>query len=217
MATRPAWKYEDGKVKREEFDFVWNPGLAPSQKKKNVKALHESIGGDRNLEVSTKSNSELGQSFSPFNLKINGVPMESVYHAAKKYENAGPFKDLVYQKPLVAKRDVRHSESGEMTGFEYEGEEFPLFPRSFFFNYLYYLAVKENHDLDKLMKLFDYDYFTDIEFNPNKAVSNQARAVTIIKALLDKYGYLPDLTKDEFLEFQNSVVEEDLINTGIKI
>lgn len=216
MANRPAWKYEDGKVKKETYDFVWNPGLAPIQKKRNVKALHESINAPA-LEVSTKANDEFGQSFSPFNLKIDGVPMESVYHASKKYEKAGPFKDLVYHRPLVAKRDPRHEESGEMIGFEYEGEEFPLYPRSFFFNYLYYQAIKENHDLEKLKKLFDYDYFTDIEFNPNKSVTNQARAVTIIKALLDKYGYLPDLTKDEFLEFQNSVVEEDLINTGIKM
>ena len=36
MAIRPAWCLSDGHVLVESFNFDWNPGFAPSQKKKNV-------------------------------------------------------------------------------------------------------------------------------------------------------------------------------------
>lgn len=166
MATRPAWFVEDGKVKKKDFDFIWNPGLAPSQKKKNVKALHESIS-DKALEVSTKSDNPFGESLSPFNLRLDHIPMETVYHAAKKYERSGPHPDLLSYKPLDAKRDIRHQTSGERTSFIYKDEEFPLEPRSYFFNYLYYLAVQESILEEDLLQLLDYNYFTDIEFNPS--------------------------------------------------
>ncbi len=208
MATRPAWKIENNKVVKNNFDFTWNPGLAPSQKRKNIKALHESIG-EPTLEVSTKAMNEFGQSLSPFNLKVDGIPMETVYHASKKYEEAGPFVDLLFHKPLVAKRDPRHEDSGKLVAFELDEELFPLEPRTYFFNYLYYKAVQESIKADKLDHLNDYTYFTDIEFNPNKGVSNQARAITLVKAIYNKFGELPELTAEEFLELQNEFLTEE--------
>lgn len=211
MASRPAWFYEDGIVKRRDFPFVWNPGLAPSQKKKNVAALHKSIN-DSALEVSTKSDDEFGQSLSPFNLTLDGLPMESVYHATKKYENAGPFLDLKDIKPLNAKRDKRHDNSGELIGFEYKGKTYPRFPKTFFYNYLYYLAVQESILAQDLEKLNDYKYFTDIEFNPNKGTSNQARAIAIVKAIYNEFGELPELSSEDFLKFQNKVLADGIIS-----
>lgn len=212
MALRPAWYIEDGKVKKNDYTFQWNPGLAPSQKKKNVKALHESIN-DKTLEVSTKSDSDYGRMFSPFNLKLDGYPMESVFHGSKKYEHNGPFPELYHKKPLEAKRDKRHEKSGEMIGYEYNGDFFPIEePKSYFFNYLYYLSILESIDEEMLKDLEDYNYFTDIEFNPNKGVSNQARAITIIKALLREYGHLPKLSKDEFYAFMDKVVDDGVVN-----
>ncbi len=211
MATRPAWFVENGQVKKKDYDFKWNPGLAPSQKKKNVKALHESIG-DKTLEVSTKSDNEFGASLSPFNLTVEGNPMESVYHASKNYVKTGPLTDLKNIHPLKAKRDERHNTSGPFIGFNFNGEDYPFKPRSYFFNYLYYLAVQESILAEDLEKLLDYNFFTDIEFNPNKGVSNQARAIAIVKAIYQKFGELPELTKEEFLDLQNEILRDGVVN-----
>lgn len=213
MAIRPAWYIEDGKVKKDDFAFQWHPGLAPSQKRKNVRSLHESIN-DKALEVSTKSDLEYGQLFSPFNLTLEGYPMESVFHGSKKYEEAGPFPDLYEIKPLAAKRDERHEKSGEQIGFEYKGDFYPITdPKSYFFNWLYYLAILDSIDEDLLKDLENYNYFTDIEFNPKKGVSNQARAITLIKALLrENDGKLPKLTKEEFYDFQNRVLDDGVVD-----
>jgi hypothetical protein len=45
-------------VRQISCRFAWNPRLAPAQKKKNIKALHEggaAAGHARLLEISTKS------------------------------------------------------------------------------------------------------------------------------------------------------------------
>ena len=77
------------------IDFEYIKGMAFSQKQKNVKSFHLSIAekfpGKRILEISTKSDNDLGISLSAFNLKLNGKSIESIYQSAKVFENGEHF------------------------------------------------------------------------------------------------------------------------------
>jgi hypothetical protein len=126
-------------VKELSMHLVWNPGFAPVQKKKNVIALHASAakaGCAPLLEVSTKSHEKVGQRLSAFNLKVyrarlGKMPLETAFQGGKVFARGGPHTDL-YVVPDVrdAKRDLRLTESGPLTGFKFEDIWFPLEPKT---------------------------------------------------------------------------------------
>ena len=207
MATRPAWCVKNVGIVRESFDFHYNSGFSDVQKKKNVKALHESIGKSA-LEVSTKSDNPLGFMLSAFNLKLDGIPFECVFQASKKYSNGGPYLDLLKVSPKEAKRDERHQTSGNLTAFVYKGEEFLLIPRTFFYDYMYIKAVKQSVCSREIKKILNYEYFTDIEFNPKKSINCQAKSVAIIKAMLQIFGEIPELNRKDFYFFYELISAE---------
>jgi hypothetical protein len=201
MATRPAWTVINNKVVRLNYDFVFNPGFSKSQKQKNVEALHASIG-KKSLEVSTKSFDNLGIKLSAFNLKLHGIPLECVYQSSKKYENGGPYTDLMFVSPKDAKRDERHKNSGKMISFSYNGIEFPLEPKTIFYDYIYISAVREQFSTEEIKGIMEFEFFTDIEFNPQKSINCQAKSVALIKVMLNMFGEIPNLDSfDEFKKF----------------
>lgn len=58
-------------VAEVSLEFTWVPGMAASQKRKNVVSLHKAAfqrGYDPVLEISTKSQLPLGEALSTFNL-----------------------------------------------------------------------------------------------------------------------------------------------------
>lgn len=184
MATRPAWTIHDGKIIKEDFDFAWNGGFAISQKQKNINALHTAIKkakGEEALEVSSKSTVSLGKELSAFSLQLSGVYLENIFQAAKKYENGGPYMDLLDVSPKDAKRDERHQTSGRLLAFMREGETWPLEPKTVFYDFIYVSAVVEKYAYD--LDLSEYQWFTDIEFNPKRSINCQARALTIYKLI----------------------------------
>ena len=75
MAKRPIFipinKSEEF-VKQEEIEFSWSAGFAKIQKQKSIKSLHEQAKQKLNLknilEISSKSNEEVGILASAFNL-----------------------------------------------------------------------------------------------------------------------------------------------------
>ena len=88
MTERPGWKFDGKNVVRGSYKFEWNGGFAVSQKRKNIKALHESIErstGEKSLEISTKSEVNLGSSLSAFVLKLDGVLIECIYQSCNVY------------------------------------------------------------------------------------------------------------------------------------
>lgn len=207
MAERPSWTIRNNSVTCEYFDFTWNSGFAASQKKKNVRALHESIRNRYNesaLEISTKSDEKLGNDLSAFNLKLDGHLLECVFQSSKKYLNGGPYLDLLDAKPKDAKRDERHKSSGSILGFQYNGYSWPLVPRSAFYDYIYVSAVADAYGKD--IDLTEYQWFTDIEFNPDKSINCQARAITIYKLIqkLQCFDVLDD--KDAWIDFHKAHV-----------
>lgn len=190
MAKRPAWTIENGKIIRKDFEFAWNGGFAISQKRKNINALHQAIEdatGQTALEISSKGEVELGNQLSAFNLKTTGVFIENVFQASKRYENGGPYLDLLDVAPKDAKRDERHKISGKLVAFVRNGEDWPLEPKTVFYDFIYVLAVIENFGCE--LDINEYNWFTDIEFNPGKSINCQARAVAIYKLIQEKAAF----------------------------
>ena len=190
MAKRPAWTIENGKIIRKDFEFAWNGGFAISQKRKNINALHQAIEdatGQTALEISSKGEVELGNQLSAFKMKTTGVFIENVFQASKRYENGGPYLDLLDVAPKDAKRDERHKISGKLVAFVRNGEDWPLEPKTVFYDYIYVLAVIENFGSE--LDINEYNWFTDIEFNPGKSINCQARAVAIYKLIQEKAAF----------------------------
>ena len=208
MALRPAWTIKDGKVIRQDFEFSWNGGFALSQKQKNILALHQAIKdatGQSALEISSKSTEELGRKLSAFFLKLSGVYLENIFQAAKKYELGGPYLDLLEVSPKEAKQDERHKTSGKLVSFVKDGEEWPLEPKTAFYDFIYVSAVIENFGYD--LDLSAYDWFTDIEFNPKRSINCQARALAIYKALQLSDGDKRIIGKTDWVSFQEEIVK----------
>lgn len=187
MAVRPAWTIKNGIVICEEFEFKWNGGFAVSQKQKNIVNLHEEImrkTGAKALEVSSKGLVQVGNEMSAFFLKYNGMLLENVFQSSKKYEDGGPYRDLLEVSPKEAKRDERHKNSGKLISFCLDGEEWGLEPKTLFYDYIYVKALVEIKG--KNLDLSEYIWFTDIEFNPNKSINCQARSAAIYKLIQSK-------------------------------
>ena len=216
MAERPAFYTQNGTVASRRYTFEWFPGFAASQKRKSIESLHRAIqnadADARPLEISTKSSEPLGQKPSAFNLKLRQVPLENIFQSAKVFENGGPYLDLLNVSPKDAKRDERLKKSGRLTAFRYQGEDFPLIPQTAFYDFIYLTAVKESLAADEIQAITDYQYFTDIEFNPAKSLNTQARTAALLKLLVEQYGRLPDFSKEDFLRYhkEHVVYLEDL-------
>ncbi|TOQ51820.1 hypothetical protein CGG93_25310, partial [Vibrio parahaemolyticus] len=91
--------------------------------------------------------------------------------------HGGPFKDLFGFDSLAAKKDLRLKQSGNLVSFEFFGMEFPLVPRTYFYDWLYINALMQHSELtDQIM---DFDGYSDIEFNPKKSINCQAHAIAL--------------------------------------
>jgi len=210
LATRPVFMISDAVPYYVEkmIDFQFYSGFAEIQKKKTIRSLHEAFDKDNPnrsiLEISSKSELELGVKLSAFNLIIHTknnkrYSVESAFQASKVFENGGPYKDLLDKTSKEAKQDPRLKNSGKLKCFEFGGSRFELVPKTSFYDWVYINTLHLHPDLaDKLM---EYDSFTDIVFNPDKSVNCQARAAAIYVSLR-KEGILEITLKDKnaFLE-----------------
>jgi hypothetical protein len=198
MAERPIFvPVESGSdfVREISLEIPWASGFAPTQKKKNIKALHGAAakkGFAPLLEVSTKSDVVAGQHLSAFHLKIQSktglIPLESAYQGSKVFERGGPYTDLYEVDARTAKRDARLQESGRLTKFEFDGHTFPLVPRTVFYDWLYLTAIHPQREwlTERLTNDGKFAGFTDIEFNPSKSVNCQARSCALFVALIKR-------------------------------
>lgn len=199
MAMRPYYYVSNGRVREQYVDFQWHAGLSATQKKRSVRELHETAFKEFNvrlLEVSSKSDEEIGEMLSAFNLRCGESTVENYYQAGKIFENGGPYEDLICCSPKEAKRDNRLKESGRIVGFHdfITGEDWS----DAFYYELYINALKRQLSDDELEQLVLYDGYTDIEFNPAKGINTQAKACAIVKLLIGMYGEIPELNKKDF-------------------
>ncbi len=85
------------------IEFVWYPGMSKSQKQKSIRSLHDAAKKDRGieyiLEISSKSETELGVKLSAFNLLLktpNGsmASVEVLFQGSKVFSGGGPYTDI---------------------------------------------------------------------------------------------------------------------------
>ena len=209
MAIRRVFYIDsDNKIKFHDFEILWVSGLSNQQKQKNVEELHKQISyffgisEDRILEVSTKSQKAIGRMLSTFNLKmqINGkvYPIECIYQSSKVFKSligSYQIKDVLYMSPQKAKKRVSYEDHSNLCAFNYFGKEFLVRPKYLFFDWLYINAVQQKKDL--VGEVSKFKYFTDIEFNPEKSISCQARTLVLYLWLI-KNNKLADYIKNPY-------------------
>lgn len=230
MASRPifiptnTFPYVEEKL----VEFKWHSGFAVSQKQKSISEFHNTATDLKlcisPLEISSKSEIDLGKSLSAFNLKITlenkkQISLENVFQAAKMFQNGGPFSDLLYVSPLEAKRDIRLKESGDLVGFKGKYKIWPLEPKTLFYDWIYINALYRNPVLAE--NLTKYDSFTDIEFNPSKSFNCQARSAALYlglknanlleQVLTDPECFIEAFTKDILDNSDGVAVQQSLI------
>jgi len=193
VAKRPVYiARTDGNIGviTKEIEFKWFPGMSKSQKQKSIKSLHQAAieaGIDQLLEISSKSEDELGIYLSAFNLNITTqkekkkFSVETAFQGSKVFQNGGPFLDLFEKSSREAKKDLRLKNSGYLKKFVFYKFEFPLKPRTFFYDWLYINALNQNDGLAK--QIIRYSAFTDIEFNPKKSINCQAFSAALYVSL----------------------------------
>jgi type I restriction enzyme M protein len=203
-------------VTRKEIEFEWVGGFARSQKIKRLTKFREKLSDatqTKHLEVSSGSDNEFGKQLSAFNIRYSagelmGYTVESVYQGSKIFSFGGPYQEL-YDKPsIVAKKDSRIRSSEPLIGFRLLEDEWPILPPTGFYNYLYFLALIQNSEL--ISRASKFEYFSDMEFNHEKAVSCQAESLAIFFALYrvnlaeeilqDKSDFLNTISEIEFIE-----------------
>ena len=200
--------------------FDWVPGIAISQAKKSIRNLHEAagkqIGLTKILEISTRSEEILGISLSAFNLQFEdkNFSVESAYQASKVFEKGGPYLDLLNLSSTEAKTDLRLKNSGLLTGFRFEGENFSVTSAPNFYDYLYIRSLLTFTDR-YLLKT--YDGFTDIAFSQTSLIYKskrsyncQARSTAIFCTLIARHLEVDILAKLRDLMGRHSIEASQL-------
>lgn len=189
MTRKAIFTVEDNGVLRRIVNLTLPGGFAVSQKRKGIQLVHEcfmrNFKGNQPLEVSTKSELELGQALSAFNLKDeNGYTVERLFQSSKKFRDGGPYTDILDMTSSKAKKDERLRNSGPLVSFVLNDTEYPLQPTTAFYDWLYINTLLKNKDLVNQLIESGYTDFTDIEFNPDKSLNCQAEAVALFLVIL---------------------------------
>ena len=74
-----------------------------------------------------------------------------------------------------------------------------------FYDYIYISALIKNFGYD--LNISEYQWFTDIEFNPQKSINCQARAVAIYVALQKTALFNSLKSKDSWITFHERHVK----------
>ncbi len=206
MARRPVFVPDSSGcpyVKEVQIEFKWHPGFAKSQMQKSIASLHEAAkkkGISPILETSGKSESDLGESLSAFNLSLKTpsgkeISVECAYQGSKVFEKDGPYSELYFVSSREAKTDERLRNSGKVIAFEFFGDSYPTEPQTAFYDWLYMSALsqKSSHFLEELKP---FRGFSDIVFNPRKSINCQARAAATFVSLSQLLPSTKDLLKD---------------------
>ena len=234
MAKKKYFKIDliNNKVEEKEIEYTYSPGFAKTQKEKNIKSIKENIEkkeGIENkiLEVSTKSDIDLGVKLSAFNLSIKTkkdriISVEMLFQSSKKFEKGGPFLDILDKDSKFAKKDTRLKENGELICFMYKGEKWELEPKTLFYDWLYIniLDINIKEKKLKLKEIKKYQIFTDVEFNHKKSINCQARSLALYivlhnmkqlkKSLEDKVIFKKNLKKIYNLSCEEKIEKEEM-------
>jgi type I restriction enzyme M protein len=124
--------------------------------------------------------------------------VEAAFQGSKVFEAGGPFTDIYAMSGHEAKRDERLKNSGNLLRFDLLGDTWGLEPKTVFYDWIYINAIHQNPTIGD--QIAHFDGFSDIEFNPEKSFSCQARSAALyvslkklnllVNALRDKENYL---------------------------
>lgn len=201
-------------VRLINISFKYFPGFAISQAQKSIKSLHDcakEMGLNNILEVSTKSENELGVSLSAFNLKGNLFPfnttVEKNFQSSKVFENGGPYSDILQMESIKAKKDIRLRNSGRIIKFIFNEEVFDINPPTLFYDWLYINTLIQNHNI--VNELLKYNNFTDIAFNNKKSINCQAYSIALFRSMQYNNINLEQIKKQEtFLKLTNEMYKK---------
>lgn len=99
------------------------------------------------------------------------------------------------------KRIMRPWQSIPLSHFKFGDEEWPLEPKSAFYDWLYIRALCEHELSDQIQQnIVQYDGFTDIEFNPRNSFNCQARSCALFVAISRRSALHKTETRDAFLK-----------------
>lgn len=190
MAVRPIF-ISTGEMDKpflvEDISFPWVSGMSYSQKCKRRDSLAQEISKlydiKRWLEISTKSDKEIGVKLSAKNLVLTTSTgsdiVENIYQGSKVFDD------------------------DKIVSFKYNDCVFENCPTGMFYDYIYIFAILQNKDL--IRQFVQYDIFSDIEFNPKKSVNTQARAAAIFKTLYDNHSLDIIKSQSEFKRYYKNI------------
>lgn len=213
-------------VIEQNIQFDWHMGMSAEVRKRSIRSLHEKAkeqGFNHILEASSKSEQEIGIQLSAFFLKtMGGYPVENLFQSSKVFVRGGPYLDLRKGTPREVKKDPRLRDSGEMVKFTFNQKDFPLEPKSLFYDWLYLNVLFSERNLALREAFFEdhFDAFSDIEFNPQKSFSCQARTLALCVSLYENES-VQDFIRDpigfsnEFDLYKKRTQEDVQLGLGI--
>lgn len=192
MASRPVFIPMLGAtppfVQEQMVKFDWFPGFSKEQAQRSIQSLHSAaklFDLCPLLEISSKSPNPLGVQLSAFNLQLTlgtqRMSVESAYQGSKVFEGRVQYQELYQASSRDAKKDARLATSGKLIAFRVNDQDFPLEPKTAFYDWLYLQALVQNNNLAR--KLMEHKGFTDIAFNPDRSLSCQARSAALYVSL----------------------------------
>ena len=214
MAQKQVFLATSNGVEDVIVDYEFHSGFALSQVRKNINSIHDSIVGLKNcnpLEVSSKGTQKVSAKYSAFNLKVDGYPLEVVFQGAKVFEDEnefGPFFDEISKlsskesKAFISKFSAENGY--HLKKFSYQGKDWPLYPKTLFYDWMYYRAFTQNGSIEDIE---EYDAFTDVCFNFHKSLNCQARSLALIKVLLENSKYSTNICEEDFYKLHRKYVK----------
>ncbi|MCY4122686.1 MAG: SLOG family protein [Acidobacteria bacterium] len=149
--------------------------------------------GLRVLEISSRSDEPLGRSLSAMRLGAadtddkHGLPVESIYQAAKCYGDRGPDEQPLPNGFDAKRRDRERRTVGALAGFEHNGTFWPAASGSAFYDRLWIKAAGAAAAEHPTRDLHGYAAFSDQFHRPGQSVACQARAAAMLVGL-DRAG-----------------------------
>ena len=113
------------------------------------------------------------------------MSVECAYQGSKVFDEGGPYHDLYGVPSREAKTDRRLQTSGELIGFNFFGEYFPIEDKAAFYAFYDCLYIKALWEYGRNLapELIKFQGFSDIVFNPQRSFNCQARAAAIFVSL----------------------------------
>lgn len=127
--------------------------------------------------------------------------MEAAFQGSKVFQDGrGPFRHLYDSRSgREVKRYMSQYADEQLKEFRWDGESWPLEPKTAFYDWLYIRALRvlarRDEAIDK--ELRGYRAFTDIEFNPARSLNCQARSCALYVALLQRDDDLDEAVADK--------------------